>query len=382
MQSRLARAAIAIGATTLIALLVVSVYRPATAAAVLAPGKVDLKSAGVLAFGPDGVLFVGDSIGGAVVALDTNDKTPVKTAAINVQGVDQKIASLVGVMPDQILINDVVINPISKNAYVAASRGRGPDAMPLVVKVEPSGKVTPLSLDNIAHASVALVDAPADNPTARQNPRRTTITDMEFINGNLLVTGMSNEEWNSALRSIPYPFNTAAKGTQLQIWHASHGRFETQAPVRTFVPYTLGGQPYVLAAYTCTPLVKIPVSALKPGAQVKGVTIADLGAGNQPLDMVPYKKDGHEYILIANTSFGVVKLHADSLATDKPIDSPTVVDVAGAPYDKITTLTNVQHIARADDAHALVVSATPGDGPAFNRGPAKGPVNLQTIALP
>ena len=59
-------------------------------------------------------------------------------------------------------------------------------------------------------------------------------------------------------------------------------------------------------------------------------------SGNQPLDMVPYKKDGHEYILIANSSFGVVKLHADTLGTDKPIDSPTVVNVAGAPYDKIT----------------------------------------------
>src|SRR6187551_1812072 len=123
--------------------------------------------------------------------------------------------------------------------------------------------------------------AAANDPAARQNPRTTTITDMEFINGNLLVTGMSNEEWNSALRSIPYPFSAAGKGTQLQIWHASHGRFETQAPVRTFVPYTLNGQSYVLAAYTCTPLVKIPMSDLKPGAQVKGVTIADLGAGNQ-----------------------------------------------------------------------------------------------------
>jgi len=369
MQLRfLVRAAIALGTTLVIAFLVLGVYRPVQAVAVLTPGKADLKSAGALAFGPDGVLFVGDSIGGAIVALDTNDKAPAATAAFNVQGLEQTIAGLVGVMPDQILVNDVAVNPISKNVYVSAARGRGPDAVPLVVKVEPSGRVTPLSLDNIPHASVALIDAPADNPAARQNPRTTTITDMEFINGNLLVAGMSNEEWNSALRSIPYPFNAAAKGTQLQIWHASHGRFETQAPVRTFVPYTLDGQPYVLAAYTCTPLVKIPMSDLKPGAQVKGVTIADLGAGNQPLDMLPYKKDGHEYILIANSSFGVVKLHADSLATDKPIDSPTVVNVAGAPYDKITTLTNIQHLARVDDGHALVVT--------------RGSVSLQTIALP
>jgi hypothetical protein len=148
------------------------------------------------------------------------------------------------------------------------------------------------------------------------------------------------------------------------------------------VPYTLAGQEYVLAAYTCTPLVKIPMRDLKPGAQVKGVTIADLGAGNQPLDMVPYKKNGHAYILIANTSFGVVKLHADSLGTDKPIDSPTVVNVAGAPYDKLTSLTNVQHLAALDDSNALVVTAAPGPGPRYAPGPSNGPVSLKTIALP
>jgi hypothetical protein len=384
MQYRvMIRAILALGLTTAaLAVLVLPATRSVSAAAALAPGKVELKSAGALAFGPDGVLFVGDSLGGAVVALDTADRTPVQHAAINVEGIDQKIAALVGVMPDQIMVNDVAVNPISKNVYVSASRGRGPDAMPLVVRVEPSGKVTPLSLDNIGHALVSLTDSPAANPAARQDPRTTTITDMAFVNGSVLVAGMSNEEWSSALRSIPYPFNTAAKGTQLQIWHASHGRYETQSPVRTFVPYTLAGKQYVLAAYTCTPLVKIPLADLKPGAQVKGVTIADLGAGNQPLDMVPYTKDGHEYILIANTSFGVVKLHADSLGTDKPIDAPTVVNVAGAPYDKITMLTHVQHLAQIDATTALVMIAAPGAGPAYAPGPSSGPVNLQTIALP
>jgi len=366
------RAALALGLATAVGVLAVA-YRPVNAAAALTSGKADLKSAGALAFGPDGVLFVGDSIGGTVVALDTSDRMARRTARIDVQGIDQKIAALVGVTPDQIMINDIAVNPISKNVYVSASRGRGPDALPLVVRVEPSGAVTPLTLDNIGHATVSLADAPVSDPAAARNPRSTTITDMGFVNGNLLVAGMSNEEWSSALRSIPYPFSTAAKGTQLQIWHASHGRYETQSPVRTFVPYTMGGQQYVLAAYTCTPLVKIPMTDLKPGAQVKGVTIADLGVGNQPLDMVPYVKDGHEFILIANSSYGVVKLHADTLGTDKPIDSPTVVDVAGAPYDKITTVTNVQHLAQIDDASALVLNSAA-------RG--AGPVNLQTIALP
>ena len=344
-----------------------------------ASGSVGLKSAGALAFGPNGVLFVGDSVGGAIAAIDTDDRSPAHSASkIDVQGVDEKLAALVGVMPSDILINDVAVNPISKNVYVSAARGRGPDAAPLIVRVDAAGQLTLLALDNIKHETVSLTDAPEANPSARQNPRTQTITDMAFVNGNVMVAGMSNEEWSSALRSIPYPFTNAGKGTQLQIWHASHGRYETQSPVRTFVPYTIDGQQYVLAAYTCTPLVKIPVSDLKAGAQVKGVTISDLGSGNQPLDMVPYKKDGHEYILIANSSFGVVKLHADNLGQYKPIDSPTVVDVAGAPYDKIAALTNVRHLTQFDAGSALILTAAGGGG----FGPPTGPMSLHTIALP
>src|SRR5260221_158571 len=180
----------------------------------------------------------------------------------------------------------------------------------MVVRVHASDRLALIRLENSNHETVSLSDALASNERGSQNPRTKTRADMAFVNGNLMVAGMSNEEWSSALRSIPYPFKTAGKGTQLQIWHASHGRYETQSPVRTFVPYSIDGKDYVLAAYTCTPLVKIPVSDLKAGAQVKGVTISDLGSGNQPLDMVPYKKDGHEFILTATPAFGAVKLHA------------------------------------------------------------------------
>jgi hypothetical protein len=377
MQHRIAvsRVALALGLTAALVVTVDEARKPVSAMAALAPGKVELKSAGVLTFGPDGVLFVGDSAGGAIVALDTDDRTPARsTPLINVQGVDEKIAALVGVEPAQIMINDIVVNPISKNVYVSASRGRGPDAMPLVVRVDGTGKLTPLALDSIRHDRVSLADAPASDTSARQDPRTLTITDMAFVDGNIMVAGMSNEEWQSALRSIPYPFKNAGKATQLQIWHSSHGRYETQAPVRTFVPYTIAGQQYVLAAYTCTPLVKIPFSELKSGAQVKGVTISDLGSGNQPLDMIPYKKGGHEYLLIANTSFGVVKLNADNLGQYRAIDSPEKTDRVGAPYDKLTTLTDVQHLAQVDDSNAMILTA--------KRTAPYGPVNLQTIALP
>ncbi len=368
-----------------LAALAVSILTPAPVSLTegMTAGKVELKSAGPLAFGPDGILFVGDSVGGSVVEIDTGDRAPARAGTkIDVEGVDAKIAAMAGIAPEQIAINDIKVNPVSKNAYLSVSRGRGPDAIPMIVRVDASGAVSNVPLENIRHASVSLKDMPAAKEGARQDPRMMTITDMSYVDGHLLVAGLSNEEWSSALRSIPVPFKDAEKATSLQIWHSSHGRYETESPVRTFVPYTISGKQYILAAYTCTPLVKIAVSDLRPGSKVKGATIADLGAGNQPLDMVPYRKDGRDFILVANSSRGLVKLQGDRLETFSAIDSPTKVDgPAGVPYETLP-LKNVRQLASLDQTSALVLTGKPGAGPAFAPGPPVGPLNLQTIALP
>jgi hypothetical protein len=117
----LVRVAVGLSLAAALAFTVTAARRPAGVLADLTSGKAQLKSAGALAFGPDGVLFVGDSIGGDVVALDTNDHAaPHSAVKIDVQGVDVRIAALVGVTPDQIMINDLRVNPISKNVYLSA----------------------------------------------------------------------------------------------------------------------------------------------------------------------------------------------------------------------------------------------------------------------
>jgi hypothetical protein len=337
----------------------------------LTMGKAELKSAGPLAFGPDGILFIGDSTGGTIVALDTLDQAPCSTGAckVEIKAVNQKIAALLGTSPDQILINDMAVNPISKNVYVSVSRGRGPDAMPVILRANAAGKITELSLDNIKHSMVSLPDAPSPAKDGRgQSPRLETITHLAYVNGNVIVAGLSNEEFSSTLRSIPFPFQQAAKGASIEIYHGSHGRFETNAPVRTFVPFNLNNQAYILAAYTCTPLVKIPVSELKPGAKVKGTTIAELGNHNRPLDMIAYQKDGKDYILMANSSRGVMKLQASNLDSYKAIRAQT--EVTGVPYETIASLKGVQHLDRFDDTSAMLLMDNEGS------------LDLHTIPLP
>jgi hypothetical protein len=283
-------------------------------------------------------------------------------------GIDAKVAAMLGTMPDQIMINDLAVNPISKKMYLSVMRGRGPQATPVIVRVDGKGAITQLNLDNIAHAKVALADAPASNgQEGRNNPRNQAITDLGYVDGKVLIAGLSTEEFSSTLRAAAFPFTTA-KGAGIEIWHGSHGRFETQSPVRTFVNFKIKNEDNILAAYTCTPLVKIPVSSLQPGAKVKGQTIAELGSGNQPLDMIAYNKAGHSYILLNNSNRGVMKLTADNLDTFKAITAPT--DIAGVPYETVKSITGVTQLDKVDDSMAAVLM-TSGSS-----------VALKTVALP
>jgi len=333
-------------------------------AAGMQAGKVGLKSAGALAIGPDGILFVGDTLGARIVALDVEDRTPSKAAAnLEIKGVNEKIAAMLGTAADQILIQDVVVNPVSKNVYIAVHRGRGADAVAVILRADNSGKLSEVSLANIKNQSVSLVDS----PTADRQ-RMEAITQLKYVDGKVLVAGLSNEEFSSSLRAIPYPFQAADKGAGIEIWHGSHGRFETNAPVRTFVPYEINGEKSILAAYTCTPLVRIPVSDLKAGNKVKGTTIAELGNRNKPLDMIVYAKGGKHYILMANSSRGVMKLSGDHLEGFQPITKQT--EVAGVPYETLTDLKGVQQLDKYDDTRALVLI---GEGASLD---------LRTIALP
>ena len=320
-----------------------------TFAAGLQAGKVDLKSAGALAIGPDGILFVGDTLGARIVALDVDDRTASKAAAnLEIKGVNEKIAAMLGTAADQILIQDVVVNPVSKNVYIAVQRGRGADAAAVILRADNSGKLS-------------------DSPSADRQ-RMEAITQLKYVDGKVLVAGLSNEEFSSSLRAIPYPFQAADKGAGIEIWHGSHGRFETNAPVRTFVPYEINGEKSILAAYTCTPLVRIPVSDLKAGNKVKGTTIAELGNRNKPLDMIVYTKGGKHYILMANSSRGVMKLSGDHLEGFQPITKQT--EVAGVPYETLTDLKGVQQLDKYDETRALVLM---GEGASLD---------LRTIALP
>ncbi|QEL15712.1 hypothetical protein [Limnoglobus roseus] len=337
--------------------LMLSLAVTAFAAAETKKGTPEVKSISALAFGPNGTLFVGDPVAAAVFAVETGDTKGTSTAGLKVEKVTDQIGSLLGVTAKDVTVNDVKVNPATGNVFLAVTRGKGPDAKPVVLKVAGDGKLTEFALKDVAFTAAPLVNA-IDKDKERMK-QVDAITSMGFANGKLIVAGLSNEDFSSTLRVIPFPFGDAGKATGVKIFHGAHGRFETQAPVRTFTTYRIGDAESVVAAYQCTPLVKFPISDLQPGAKVTGTTIAELGNRNVPIDMFVYSKGGKDYILMANTARGVMKVSTDKFAVKDGITQKTG-EFAGATYEKVESWSGVEQIDKLDDTHAIVLMKTTG----------------------
>src|SRR5689334_1977612 len=214
-------------------------------------GAVRLMSAGVLQFAPDGILFVADSRAGAVYAIDVAESLQDSSASgVEIDDVEAKIAAAMNTTRDQIRIRDMAAHPRSQSLYFSVTRGRGESATPALVRItKRDERVTVLPLESIRHARAELADTPAaDAKTPWGESKRTlSITDLALSNGELFVAGLSNEEFSSALRRIPYPFGGAVASTTVEIYHTSHDRYETAAPIESMLPMTIGGKSVVLA---------------------------------------------------------------------------------------------------------------------------------------
>jgi hypothetical protein len=328
-----------------------------------------LQSLGPLTFAPDGILFAADNRAATIYALDLGAAAGGgKAGAADVPAIDQKIAGLLGTDAASIAVTDLAIHPKTKNAYVAVMRGAGADAKPALVRIDGDGKIEPVSMEKVKFTKVSLSNAP-EPAEGRRNPRNDAVTDMAFVNGRLIVAGLSNEEFASKLRSFAYPFSAPDPGTSVEIFHGNHGRLETRAPVYTFIPYTLDSKPYVIASYTCTPLVKFPMDSLK-GSKVVGTTIAELGAGNRPLDMLLYKKDGREFLLMSNNNRGVMKIPTADFGSAPAITERVASETGGIGYETVASMKGVEQMDLLDAQRTIVLAR------------ANGALNLSAVALP
>ena len=331
------------------------------------------QSISAMTFGPDGTLYLGDSHGGAVFAIETVGEA-AEVTPITLPDIEAAIAARLGTTAGEVMVHDMAVHPKSNEVYLAVSRGRGdwksawqlPNHVAtadVLLKVAADGSISEFSLSDVSFARVALpnpVDAAKMHPWLEKMSLRTdTITDLAYTEDTLFVAGLSNEEFASTLWKVPVPLSDGVTATTLEIYHGAHGEYETHAPIRTFVPYNLEGEEHILAAYLCTPLSLFKVTELEDARHLKGRTIAEFGSGNYPLDMVVTPSAEGDRIFIANSNLPLIIVKvADIAAYEGEINAPLDEYSAGVDHLKRSG-TGIQQMELMSDSHLVTLQRMP-----------------------
>lgn len=336
-----------------------------------------LSSAGALAFDTGNTLFVGDAKAGLVHAFDltnalTNQADYQLGRAQTFEGrtvfnhLDVEIAALLGVEAADIAINDMVVHKPTKQIFLSVHRGHGPDAEAVIIAVN-NGTLELVDLSAADHSSMSVGPVPTAETLEFGQPLNTlAITDIDYYNGELFVAGVSNEEFSSKLRRIPFPFTNEISTSSIEIWHAVHAQYETRAPIITQTIAELDGEPTLIAIYACTPIVRIPLAELTDGAEVRGTMIGEMGFGNTPLDIVPYVNgwDGTSNVVVTNTNRSAASINLEAIASADAMPHgegvQNVFSVEGV-YQFPLPMSGTLHLDTLDDTYALVVRHSPED---------------------
>ncbi len=341
-------------------------------------GNPDLKSIDVISFAPQGVLLIGDGRGSQVVAVRTGDLDSAKPFTKAIPAIDGKLAGVIGAKANGIEILDLAVNPSSGKAYFAIRKQD--DKSYLLLTVDGKGEIGEFSLEKVDYARVSLT-------SVKSTINR--VTDVAWADTQLVAAGRSADQFTSKIFAVDTPLAHDAKGNvySAETYHVQHRRWETKAPMSVLVPFRENDRQYVVGAFSCTPVVKYPLDALKPDAKVKGSSVLELGSGNRPIDMFTYEKNGKPYVL-TNTfrfhhkrkAFGpspywTVKFEQGILAEKEKINEKALLRLKG--YDPAT-----DRVQMVEAFHGVRQMAQLGDDKALVLKEGKNGLTLAALDLP
>jgi hypothetical protein len=344
-------------------------------------GNPGIKSIEAIAFGPDGLLLIGDGRGAQVVSIETGDLAAVKWTKTDIADIRAHLAGKLGADAKGIEILKLAVNPVSQKVYIAVRRLQ--DKQDVLLTLDGAGKVSEFSFDKVKHNCFPL--------SAGEKSKITKVTDLTWADDRILVAAQANETFASRIFSI-LPKGAEAVCFSTDTFHVAHNQWETKAPIRTVIPYEQGGKRYLVGAFTCTPIVKYALDDMKPNAQVKGESVIELGYGNTPQDMFIYEKDGKSYILmntvrmkgfqakdpVGPSPYWTCKVDYNILAETAKINDKALQRTAGKASESKTdravvvpTFHGVMHMDRLDTTRAVVIRTDDKDG-----------MSLAVLALP
>src|SRR5271154_5609407 len=276
-----------------------------------------IQSVGPMTFADANTLEIADWRAGRLQALKLPPTLRQPSGSFNLTDVSTPIARALQTEPNKLRFEGLAFRPESELAYLTLSVIRDDSVPePKLVTVNANGEVTIVDLDTTVRTSIEVSERPAaDKFIWRDVPEATlTVTDLTYYQGKLYVAGLSNETFASCLRVYDFPFAGKASATSGEMYHAVHNQIETRAPIRKMVIVPLNGEPTLVAAYTCTPLVTIPLKDLKDGAHITGKTIAELGWGSAPVDLVAFDAGQGPMVLLINSHKSADLMSVSSIA--------------------------------------------------------------------
>lgn len=344
-------------------------------------GNPGIKSIQAIAFGPDGLLLIGDGRGEQVVAIETGDVTGVNWTTNAVPGIKDQIAGRLGTTASGIDMLKMAVNPASRRVYIAVKKLQGKED--IIVTVDGNGKVSEFPLEKVKYTRYAL--------NTGDKSRVTLVTDLSWTGDRILVATEA-AKFDAKLFSIRLDEKEAVSFST-DTFHVAHNRWETTAPLRTIIPYKEGSKSYIVGAFTCTPIVRYDLDDIKPSSRVKGESVIELGYGNHPRDMFTYEKNGKNYILMCvHRKFGqdkdpvrpspywTVKVDQTILGERDNINQKALTRVAGKGQSSVSktdravpvpAYDGVMHMDRLDATQAVVI-----------RTDSKGAIDLAVLPLP
>lgn len=316
----------------------------------MAETDLDIKFAGALEFADDGTLFVGDNHNGAIYAFEIPAEAgPEQIMPSSIANIDAKIAELLGVGKSAVELNDMASHPVSHDLYISVTRLGNSVSQPALIHVTQNQQVNLVDLAAFEFQKQDLMAFPEGETTFRPRgagpgtvplprdlakgeiPLRTlAIMDMEFYEGELFVAGVATDNFLSSLRRMPYPFDGSQGITNVEMYHITHDQYESRAPIRAMSVQEIDGKPQLVAAYTCSPIVLVPLEDIQDGAKISANTIMDYGNG-QPLDMIPFNMQGQTMLFVTNDS-----------------RSPQVIPVAGLQSAQVVDHTDFERGGKLD----------------------------------
>jgi hypothetical protein len=315
-------------------------------------GDPELASLDRIAFGPGGVILLGDGAKDRIVAVETGDTGTGEDLTFNrVDNLTTRIASAIGteVAPIEIQVRDIAVNPLTKRMYIAAWRST--DISPHLLWLDANGAAHEVDMSQVVYASVSY--SPIQTPGS-------TVTDIAWLDGLVVASVMKQAAVASHVVMIETPFEHGAPSAFMKprIYHRSASSWMTDIAIdRLFVFPGNFNQQWMGLSFAGTPVSKYQVSELLGGpVQQTGRTQFDFGLGRSIRDFVYYDDGKDEWLLAAvfNLQFDgqtlAARVHRDLLVDSTFVqeNAPILFDPAGS-----VLVEGVQRVVDFDGADHL-----------------------------